>query len=60
MTHFPHDMTLCHGVGCPVRSLCACAVGPIEPNRCYSFVASAREPGEPDCRYLIPLQAPAA
>ena len=54
MTHLPRRKTRCHGMGCPIALQCLRHVAPCEPNQHYSWVASAHEPGELDCRYFIP------
>ena len=54
MTYLPRRKTRCHGMGCPIALQCLRHVAPCEPNQHYSWVASAHEPGELDCRYFIP------
>ena len=55
MNYLPHDITRCHGMGCPIARQCLRHVAPFEPNQHYSWVASALEPGESECRYLLPV-----
>ena len=50
--------TRCHGMGCPIARQCLRHVAPFEPNRLYSWVASAHEPGETECRHLIYAETP--